>query len=97
AFCRWGGLLWTLIGLQCIATSIFLSVGRPKYVTLFGWLRASLGTEPFVWYGAQAFGSVGVILGQLLGNTEVAICACWVAHLLMKNITSNKANTIGKP
>ncbi|GAO94561.1 MATE efflux family protein [Pseudomonas syringae pv. actinidiae] len=89
AFCRWGGFLWTLIGLQFIATSIFLSMGRPMYVTLFGWLRASLGTVPFVWYGAQAFGSVGVMLGQLLGNTVVAFCACWLAHLLMKKILGN--------
>ena len=95
AFCRWGGLLWTLIGLQFIATSIFLSAGRPMYVTLFGWLRASLGTVPFVWYGAQAFGSVGVMLGQLLGNTIVAFCACWVAHLLMKKRIGNKLDPTG--
>ncbi|KPC25157.1 MATE efflux family protein [Pseudomonas syringae pv. cilantro] len=90
AFCRWGGLFWTLIGLQFIATSIFISVGRPVYVTLFGWLRASLGTVPFVWYGAQAFGSVGVMLGQLLGNTIVAFCACWLAYRVMKKVLSSE-------
>ncbi|WP_024680807.1 MATE family efflux transporter [Pseudomonas syringae] len=95
AFCRWGGFLWTLIGLQFIATSIFLSVGRPMYVTLFGWLRASLGTVPFVWYGAQAFGSVGVMLGQLLGNTVVAFCACWLAHLLMKKGIGQRGHSLG--
>ncbi|KPB72614.1 MATE family efflux transporter [Pseudomonas cannabina] len=90
AFCRWGGFFWTLIGLQFIATSIFISVGRPVYVTLFGWLRASLGTVPFVWYGAQAFGSVGVMLGQLLGNTIVAFCACWLAYRVMKKVLSSE-------
>ncbi|SDW90180.1 Na+-driven multidrug efflux pump [Pseudomonas syringae] len=90
AFCRWGGLFWTLIGLQFIATSIFISVGRPVYVTLFGWLRGSLGTVPFVWYGAQAFGSVGVMLGQLLGNAIVAFCACWLAYRVMKKVLSSE-------
>ncbi|PHX34509.1 MATE family efflux transporter [Pseudomonas amygdali] len=95
AFCRWGGVLWTLIGLQFIATSVFLSMGRPAYVTLFSWLRASLGTMPFVWYGAHKFGSVGVMLGQLLGNTIVAFCACWLAHLLMKKMLDIEIHSIG--
>ncbi|MFI3044414.1 MATE efflux protein [Pseudomonas coronafaciens pv. coronafaciens] len=95
AFCRWGGALWTLIGLQFIATSVFLSMGRPAYVTLFGWLRASLGTMPFVWYGAHKFGSVGVMLGQLLGNTIVAFCACWLAHMLMKKMLDIEIHSIG--
>lgn len=85
AFCRFGGVLWTLIGLQFIATSIFITMGRPLYVTVFGWLRASLGTVPFVWYGAQTFGSSGALLGQLLGNALVALMACLVAMVVMRN------------
>ncbi|WP_426136781.1 MATE family efflux transporter [Pseudomonas sp. PWP3-1b2] len=85
AFCRFGGVLWTIIGLQFIATSIFITMGRSIYVTVFGWLRASLGTVPFVWYGAQTLGSSGALLGQLLGNALVALLACGVAMAVMRN------------
>lgn len=86
-FCQFGGVLWTVIGLQFIATSIFLTLGKPLYVTLFGWLRASLGTIPFVWYGAIQLGSSGALLGQLIGNATVAVAAClcatWVVNCQM--------------
>lgn len=83
-FCQFGGVLWTLIGLQFIAISIFVTMGRPIFVTLFGWLRASLGTVPFVWYGANLNGSAGALLGHLLGNATVALAACVVGMLVMK-------------
>lgn len=89
-FCQFGGVLWTLIGLQFIAISIFVTMGRPIFVTLFGWLRASLGTVPFVWYGAQLQGSAGALLGHLLGNATIALAACavgmWVMKVTLKEI-----------
>lgn len=89
-FCQFGGVLWTLIGLQFIAISIFVTMGRPIFVTLFGWLRASLGTVPFVWYGAQLDGSAGALLGHLLGNATIALAACavgmWVMNVTLKEI-----------
>lgn len=85
AFCRFGGVLWTVIGLQFIATSVFITTGRALYVTVFGWLRASLGTVPFVWYGAHTLGSSGALLGQLLGNALVALVACLMAMVVLRN------------
>nr|P18205.1 RecName: Full=Uncharacterized 21 kDa protein in iaaL 5'region; AltName: Full=ORF 1 [Pseudomonas savastanoi]AAA25849.1 ORF1 [Pseudomonas syringae] len=75
AFCRWGGAL------DAHRAAIHCHLSLPQYgatgvrhtVRL---VPRHLGTMPFVWYGAHKFGSVGVMLGQLLGNTIVAFCAC---------------------
>jgi putative MATE family efflux protein len=85
AFGRFGGVLWTLIGLQFIAISIFITMHRAIYVTVFGWLRATLGTIPFVWYGARAFGGEGAVIGQLVGSALVALAAFVLSMLVMRS------------
>lgn len=95
AFSRFGGVLWTLIGLQFIAISIFITMRRAIYVTLFGWLRATLGTIPFVWYGARAFGGEGAVIGQLVGNALVALAAFVMSMLVMQGALKEMSSERG--
>ena len=71
--CRFGPGPWLLIGLDFIAISLFISRGRVWWVPAYAWLRATLGTVPFIWVGAQAYGASGVMLGLWCGNALVAL------------------------
>lgn len=77
--CRFGPGLWLLIGLDFVAISLFISRGRVWWVPAYAWLRATLGSVPFVWAGAQAFGASGVMLGLWSGNALVALISITTA------------------
>ncbi|VVQ01881.1 hypothetical protein PS910_03887 [Pseudomonas fluorescens] len=77
--CRFGPGLWLLIGLDFIAISVFISQGRTWWVAFYAWLRATLGTLPFVMLGAQHFGASGVMLGMWVGNGLVALASIGTA------------------
>ena len=66
-FCAWlaAGFLFT--GALFVANAAFNNLGYPVLSTLFNWSRATLGTIPFVTYGAQ-FGPVGLLVGQAAGS-----------------------------
>jgi len=66
-FCSWlaGGFLFT--GALFVANAAFNNLGYPVLSTLFNWGRATLGTIPFVTYGAQ-FGPAGLLVGQAFGS-----------------------------
>jgi putative MATE family efflux protein len=66
-FCSWlaAGFLFT--GALFVANTAFNNLGYPVLSTLFNWGRATLGTIPFVAYGAQ-FGPAGLLIGQASGS-----------------------------
>ncbi|MCW5255649.1 hypothetical protein D5038_04530 [Verminephrobacter aporrectodeae subsp. tuberculatae] len=72
-FCTVGGINWTLIGLQFVALPVFNVMGKPLFSAVANWTRASVGTVPFVLFGAAQYGASGVLVGQLVGNALVAI------------------------
>ncbi|WP_110667949.1 MATE family efflux transporter [Salinicola halophilus] len=82
--CRYGLGFWLLIGLDFIAVSVFVSLERSWWVTLFAWARATLGTLPWVWLGGKFFGASGIMLGMWFGNALVAMVsiatACEIAR-----------------
>ena len=54
-------------------------LGHATYATAVGWLRATVGTLPFVWLGARYGGAEGVLLGQTLGfalSSLMALALC---------------------
>lgn len=73
------GGLWILIGREFIAVAVFVSLRRPWYVPIFAWLRATMGTIPFVWAGAHFYGSAGAFIGMLVGNAGTAVLASFVS------------------
>ncbi|MGA3683875.1 hypothetical protein ACPCX5_28145, partial [Pseudomonas graminis] len=68
-----GGGLWALIGLDFVATAMFVTLGLPWLVALFAWLRATLGTVPFVLGEISLFGAAGAFPAILTGNTLIAL------------------------
>lgn len=97
AFCRAGAGLWIGVGLDFIALSMFLTMGRPWWVAAFAWLRGTLGTLPFVYLGSQYYGSRGALLGMWVGNAVVATLAIATAHFMAKAFFARRALSASSP
>ena len=66
------------IGCLFVANASFNNLGFPLLSTLFNWGRATLGTIPFVTYGAR-FGPAGILYGQAAGALLFGVVAMVVA------------------
>lgn len=94
-FCQWGAALWVLYGLDFIAQSMFLTMGRAWWVPAFGWLRGTLGSLPFVYMGAKWHGGSGALLGMWLGNAVVAGLAVATAVGVARRFFRQRAKAVG--
>ncbi len=77
-FCSWLAAAFLFTGALFVANAAFNNLGYPVLSTLFNWGRASLGTIPFVAYGAH-FGPVGVLVGQAAGSVVFGTLAAIAA------------------
>lgn len=78
AFCSWLAASFFFAGALFVANAAFNNLGKPLWSTAFNWTRATLGTMPFVWWGAQ-HGPVHVLAGQAVGTALVGTLALWAA------------------
>lgn len=78
-FCWISGPMWFFIGLLFTANASFNNLGYPLYSTVFNWGRATLGTVPFAWGGAQLYGFEGALAGLALGSVVFGVAAAVVA------------------
>jgi Na+-driven multidrug efflux pump len=78
-FCWISGPMWFFIGLLFTANASFNNLGYPLYSTFFNWGRATLGTVPFAWGGAQLYGFEGALAGLALGSVVFGVAAAVVA------------------
>ncbi|MBM7036672.1 MATE family efflux transporter [Vibrio ulleungensis] len=79
-FCSVVAFTFIFNGIQFVANASFNNLGKPLYSTFLNMSKATLGTLPFVYFGSQWFGAIGVIYGQALGNVVFGI----LAYLLLK-------------
>lgn len=85
-FCRTSGAVWLCIGFLFVANSAFNNLGFPFYSTAFNWARATLGTLPFVWLGAEWFGPPGIIIGIGVGASAFGIAAVVTAFRAVRRL-----------
>jgi putative MATE family efflux protein len=78
-FCWISGIMWLFLGLLFTANAAFNNLGFPLYSTAFNWGRATLGTIPFAWVGAQHYGYNGALAGITLGAVVFGIAAAIMA------------------
>jgi putative MATE family efflux protein len=85
AFCSWLAGSFFFMGALFVANAGFNNLGRPLWSTGFNWARATLGTIPFAWWGAQ-YGPVEVLAGQAAGailfGSLALITAFWLTRAL---------------
>jgi putative MATE family efflux protein len=78
-FCWISGPMWFFTGLLFTANAAFNNLGFPLYSTMFNWGRATLGTIPFAWVGAQFYGYNGALVGMTLGVVVFGIASALFA------------------
>jgi putative MATE family efflux protein len=72
-------------GATFVANATFNNLGKATYSTLTNFCKATIGTIPFVYFGAQWFGASGVILGQALGAVCIGLVSIiWVLRTVKK-------------
>ncbi len=74
-FCLYGGTCWVFIGLVLVSNSAFNNLGFPLHSTLVNWSRATLGTFPPAYLGAQWGGVKGAMIAVIIGNAIIGIAA----------------------
>ena len=67
-------------GALFVANAAFNNLGMPLYSTLFSWGRATLGTAPMAWIGAQQAGAQAALAGAALGAVLFGILALVFAY-----------------
>jgi putative MATE family efflux protein len=72
-----------------VANAAFNNLGQPTASTLFNWGRATLGTFPFVWYGSQHYGAMGVLGGWGLGAVVFGVASVAYCFRVLKRIELN--------
>jgi Na+-driven multidrug efflux pump len=90
-FCSWlvAGFLFT--GALFVANAAFNNLGFPVLSTVFNWGRATLGTIPFVTYGAH-FGPAGLLVGQASGSVVFGTLAVITAF----RVVGRLGGTVGR-
>lgn len=79
-FCLVAGPMWLFVGLLFVANAAFNNLGMPLLSTLFSWGRATLGTMPLAWLGAQYGGPKGALVGSALGAVAFGVLALVFAY-----------------
>jgi Na+-driven multidrug efflux pump len=73
AFSTYVAITFVFNGSLFVANASFNNLGKPFYSTSLNLGKATLGTLPFVYFGAQWFGALGVIYGQAAGSVLFGI------------------------
>ncbi len=92
-FSTWIAFTFLFNGFLFIANAAFNNLGYPHYSTAFNFLKATLGTIPFVYIGAKVAQQSGALIGQGIGSIIVGCLALYLCFKVVDNIQ----NTGGKP
>lgn len=79
-------------GVLFVSNAAFNNLNRPVWSTFLNWGKNTLGTAPFVWFGAQWAGAKGVIIGQAVGGVFFGILGLWLAFRLIDAYESGRAD-----
>jgi len=67
-YCTWLCVTFIFNGILFIANTTCNNLGSPNMSTVMNIGKATIGTIPFVYFGGQWFGALGVISGQAIGS-----------------------------
>ena len=90
-FCTWLSPAFVFFGALFVASAAFNNLGRPHYSTAFNWARATLGTVPFVYFGAAWQGAPGALTGYMLGSVVMGLLAMVACYRLIASLTAAHA------
>lgn len=94
-FCSYIAVFFVFSGALFVANASFNNLGKAKYSTVFNVGKATLGTIPFVYYGAQWGGVEGVLIGQVLGAIVFGVLGVWTAYRLVDKVQQQQILLVG--
>ena len=83
-FCGPLALAWAFNGVMFVSNAAFNNLGHPYYSTWLNWGRHTLGTVPFVLFGASMMGAPGVLIGQAAGGVVFGLIAWALADRVLR-------------
>lgn len=90
-FCHVVSVTFLFAGITFVGNSVFNNLGKPFYSTAMNWLKATVGTIPFVYIGGHYWQAEGILLGQALGNIVFGIAAIiWVKWFFKQRCEASK-------
>lgn len=97
-FCTYVAASFIFNGALFVANASFNNLGFATYSTVFNWGKATIGTLPFVWLGAQmewgGGGAQGVLVGQAMGSVVFGLAAVITAYLVMQKLEPPKGDAL---
>lgn len=93
-FCTWLAITFFFSGILFVANAGFNNLGKPTYSTWFNFGRATLGTIPFVYYGAKWYGAEGVLIGHALGGIIFGTLAYLMIYRHLRHIEKHGVGNI---
>ncbi|QIR14273.1 MATE family efflux transporter [Shewanella aestuarii] len=85
-FCQYIAVFFIFSGILFVANASFNNLGKPKYSTFFNVGKATLGTIPFVYFGAQWGQVYGVLIGQVIGSIIFGVAGVIMAYRLVNKL-----------
>jgi Na+-driven multidrug efflux pump len=79
-YCRYGVGQWLFLACLFVANTAFNNLGFPVLTMAFNWGRATLGTIPFVTFGARHGGVQGGLVGVAVGSAVFGLLAVGTAY-----------------
>jgi len=84
-FCTWLAVAFVFNALLFIANATFNNLGYPKTSTVMNISKATIGTIPFVYFGGEWFGALGIMSGQAIGSIIFGLIAfAWSQRILKR-------------
>jgi putative MATE family efflux protein len=80
---------WLFVGATFVANAAFNNLGFPSWSSVFNWGRATVGTVPFVWFGATKFGPEGILAGQAAGAVAFGLASIIVALRVVDRLAAH--------
>ena len=87
-FCEWLSPAFAFLSALFIANAAFNNLGRPHYSAVFNWVRATLGTVPFVYVGSALYGAPGALAGMMVGGVIIGAVAIWACYRLVFSLAA---------
>lgn len=96
-FCEFLAIGYIFSAGMFVSNAAFNNLGFPLVSTLFNWGRATIGTVPFVWVGANIGGAEGALAGFAIGAIPFGIAALFVARNVIDRLSSMEENSSPLP
>lgn len=79
-FCYGLSTVFIFNGATFVSNAMFNNLHQAHWATVMNFSKSTIFTIPFVYFGSQWAGALGVFVGQYIGSVLVALLGVWLAY-----------------